>query len=509
MSKRYISLVAAILLLAQLMTISAFAADTSSSSTSDGILSETFLSFDGSMLEETAVTVFLKRFSCELDYGISEEETAYTFPWLDYSVQGNQIILRPTRANYSAQARTAQIKVVRGSKTAILTVSQAPCSQNAPELQLKVGDVTIASGKHVGTVNTALDFQLLSKGVRKLCVRVLDLDKGSEAACCVKLIQNGEDCASAFSFPELAEGNYRVIIHSSNSDTDNDYWCQRQDLSFDLCLNRQHQHTWQAAGYEAAHPHTLLESCSCGYLRLAGADKYIFSCTQCNPAAALSSKNFESFEQAEQMIRYACQLDWSEVGVINYVSQNWSYEDKDSFFYHGKNGYWRDPWEATQRCTRAASAMAFSYMGITALPKNYTVPYCPYTYHAGVLGCETVGGDRESLGQDYSVSMECFEQWYERYHYDSVGKYSPIVLHTFYEGGYHSFAVFGRDAKDPAYYYVVDSGTSDYIRRVKLVEVDGLIRVAEFWGRDGVQDVRYSAKKSMMGVWQYINPGIA
>lgn len=230
-------------------------------------------------------------------------------------------------------------------------------------------------------------------------------------------------------------------------------------------------------------------------------------------AVSNEKKDFTSFSDAENMIRYSYSSDWSEVGIINYVEQYWS-GGNDSYYYTDANakngrseGYWTNNSQASGKCTRAAASMALSYMGITALPKNFNPTLSPYAPYAESLGCTTAGDDNETRGSLYSISLSEFKKWYERYANDTTGKYSPIILHTYYNGGMHAFAVFGRDANDNDFYYIVDSGTGYHVGKVKLAEVDGYIRIKEYRNSNNQVVSKYSSSYKMMGVWQYIKDG--
>lgn len=229
----------------------------------------------------------------------------------------------------------------------------------------------------------------------------------------------------------------------------------------------------------------------------------------------ITRKSFSSFEDAEKMISYSYSSDWSKIGTIQYVEQYWS-GGNDIYYYTDANaqannrlgGYWTDDSQAKGRCTRAAASMALSYMGITALPKSFNPTQGPYAPFAETLGCSTAGNDLETKGSAYAISLSEFENWYERYANDSTGKYSPIVLHMLYANdGIHAFTVFGRDANNSAYYYVVDSGTGYHIAKVKIVEVNGSIRIGEYIIPNGDSVARYGSDYAMVGVWQYIKNG--
>lgn len=217
-----------------------------------------------------------------------------------------------------------------------------------------------------------------------------------------------------------------------------------------------------------------------------------------------TGKVFSSYAEAENaMVSYPKKLDWSEVGIINYVAQMWGSSPQatqDDYMYYGEQGYWSTLEQAKSACTRAASCMAISYMGITALPKNVNPTDAPYEeYATKTLGLTLFGNDSSS------ISLSTFNEWYDRYAMDTLGEYSPIILHTNYNtDSMHAVAVFGRDANDENCYYVVDSGGREHVAKVRIVEVNGKIRIGEYLIRNNdKKNTKYSSAYGMIGVWQY------
>lgn len=226
-------------------------------------------------------------------------------------------------------------------------------------------------------------------------------------------------------------------------------------------------------------------------------------------------KVFEELSDVQEMISYQHSSDWSKVGIINYVEQKFSKNNSGYYYasYWGSTG-------GKSLCTRAASAMALSYLGKTAYPK-YIAPVkeegnsiiydesvgidTPYTDFAAKYSCE--------VSLFATPNLQDFETLYNRYANDTVGKYSPIVIHSLYSGnGMHSFTIIGK-SKD-GYYWTIDSGMNEVgIGKLKLAEKAGKLCIAEYWyyatgDKKFKQDNKYSTEYPLKspGIWQYINP---
>ncbi len=430
-------------------------------------LSETAVSYGYDEKNEKAITV-----TCPGDYTVKTEykfnnpepNSGHDYEWLSVDSSNGTIKIQPKRANYSAKAREAVISVTYDYEVKYITVTQVACSEDAPTMTIKRGNTIITDGMNIGAYTTGqpiMETDIVSSNVKLVTAHLRRASGGLSVQSCTSLDK------ISFDISNLEAGDYKIIVYASNSDTANDYWNQSpfSDGDFEF------------------------------YFSLVG-----------KPAEG-SGKDFASFAEAEKMISYPKKLDWSDIGTINYVEQYWS-GGNDSYFYVDSDGYWASASQANGKCTRAASSMALSYMGVTALPKNFNPTACPYAPYAESMGITTRGNDSESSGSAYSISMATFEEWYAKYANDTVGKYSPIVLHMKNNGSIHAFAVFGRDKNDSDYYYIVDSGTGDHISKVKIVEVDGKIRIGEYIKKNGLRNSKYSSSYEMVGVWQYVNDNI-
>ncbi len=444
-----------------------------------------------SLVKNSSGSITLSKSSISLNWGGSNEDSftvsgvsSYSVAidstgsqWLKYEKSGKTVTVRTRRANYSTSTRTATVTVTSGSNSKTVKVTQKACGEAAPTIVAKTGPslsslTTIPSGSNIGSYGTTGTdtFWLYAQvnHVRRITVNIKSKTTGEPYLSQTFDSSDGLDGSSQTvkcftpvhqtGGAPLPVGKYYFEIWASNSPEKNDPWSQHPD-------------------------------CWVVYFDVIGEGE----------------KDFSSFDEAEKMISYPKKMDWSKVGEINYVEQKWSTQDK--YFYAGDNGYWTDREEAKGKCTRAASCMAISYMGITALPKNVNPTASPYATYAKNLGLTTHGNDNESKGSAYSISLSTFQEWYDRYAADTKGEYSPIILHTYTSSSMHAFAVFGRDVNDPDYYYVVDSGTGDHLGKVKIVEVSGKIRIGEYIKRDGSKSSNYNSNKTMLGVWQYEKTG--
>jgi len=494
-----------------------------STSTTDLSLSKSSETFEWNNTDGSDVTVTCDEdFSYKVSYDGTEEAGAYNYEWLDCSVSGNKITFEANRPNYSKSSRKATITVTCGEQSKTLTVTQSAGTEGAPQINsMYFWDREITNGEDIGTFGTTgedvFNLKLNVSNIRKITVNLWKIGDTYATKKETATINGSEQTVDFYinitdsNGNPLSPGEYRLDIWTSNSDFDNDFWAQRLEL-YNAYFNVEdntstHEHSY-STHYEAEHPHKYYNKCDCGDRYYTGETKYVASCSECTPSDdVVSDKDFSSFDEAASMISYVYSSDWSKVGTINYVEQYWS-SGNDSYYYtdsNHTNGYWLNNSQADGKCTRAASCMALSYMGITAFPKNVSPTNSPYKTYIESLGLTMVGDGQESCGYNYSVSLATFNEWYNRYANDKTGKYSPIVIHTEYASGKHSFAVFGRDTNNANTYYVIDSGHGEYLGKIELTEVNGKIRIKKYSTASVASSSKYSSDYSIIGVWQYVN----
>ncbi|MBR2422086.1 MAG: cell wall-binding repeat-containing protein [Oscillospiraceae bacterium] len=410
-------------------------------------------------------------FSYDVEYDVpaSVETNGFNYEWLKVTKSGSGLIVTPNRANYAACVRTAVVTVTSGNESKTVTVTQAACSEAAPTIQLHRGSTVYADGDSIGSFlipQETMDVDIISTNVRRVTAILCSSD-GKQLDTCTSTSRISLDISS------VPAGQYRIEVYASNSDTANDYWKQSPFSSEPMMLN-----------FRLIDPN------------------------------AVGSKDFKSFDEAIKMVETGFSSDWSTVGKINYVKQY--FEKTNGLYYYVDKwvnntfteGYWTSNTQAEGKCTRAAACMAWSYMGITAFPKNvYPIkptditddPPEPYVAYADkILGCETVS--------DTSCTMEEFSTMYERYANDTTGKYSPIVIFTKHKTNQHAFTILGRCVSKEyyGYYYVADPGHNVHFGMIKLEEVLGEIRVADYITIKDVDSEKYNINYPMKRVSQYI-----
>ena len=216
-------------------------------------------------------------------------------------------------------------------------------------------------------------------------------------------------------------------------------------------------------------------------------------------------------------------LTCDETGEIRYVEQKWSSGNSGSY----RDEYWTDVDQSEGKCTRAASSMALSYMGIDVLPKDMG-NHCTTGYEADAKAkdssCKTRGESTNYAGKEYEMTYDEFLDLYNDYASDEEGKYSPVVIHTVrwvwskndkkFVQRTHAFIVVGHDQSNPDYFYVVDPGHGNNggTGRIKLTQ-EGQMRVADYQCyKDGKwtslhEKTRYADDCNLIGVWQYYKEG--
>ena len=407
-------------------------------------------------------------FSIAYDVPSDVLTSSYQYAWLDVEKTGDTLVFTPTRANYAASARTAVVTVVSGAESKTVTVTQSACGEAAPTIQIYRNGTVCSDGDEIGTFilpQEVMELDIVSTNVRKVAADLYN-GMGEWLDSCITTSKISLDIAN------LPAGQYSIVIHASNSDTDNDYWKQSPFAGGSMTLS----------------------------FRL-------------RDLTVAGSKDFSTYKEASQMIKTAYSDDWSTVGEINYVQQYYAagyYSDTDDD-YLGK-GYWASNTQGSEKCTRAAACMALSYMGITAFPK-YSSTNHPYIDFADGLGCYTDPNEVFEFMTSEEIEapdLEGFEAMYARYANDTTGDYSPIVIHTNHDYGQHAFTVFGRDAEDGEY-YVVDSGHGEvyHLGKIKLEEVNDEIRVAKYRFIDNPTYeetvlAKYNIGNAVHCVWQYV-----
>lgn len=205
------------------------------------------------------------------------------------------------------------------------------------------------------------------------------------------------------------------------------------------------------------------------------------------PFSVSAEKDFSSFADARSMVVTEMTVDWSGTGRVRYVEQ-----------FGGARTYVPEYWtslsDASGSCTRAASSMAVSYMGINALPKSASNVT---RFHA----------DMKALGCPQEVSSggkaDRFTAWYDEYARDESGLVSPVVIYTNHQTSTHAFVVIGRDKAEHDCFYVVDSGSSSYVNRVRLGVQNGVLVIREYLYSTQKLDTRYSEAYSVISIWRY------
>ncbi|MBQ4042598.1 MAG: InlB B-repeat-containing protein [Clostridia bacterium] len=420
--------------------------------------------------EENVTVAYNGSYSYSIEYDVPADikNSDFNYEWLKVEKSGSKLNIRPDRANYAAAARSATITVTSNGQSKDITVTQAKCGEAAPALTLSRGNVVYSNGGVIGSYDLPQEYMEVSvsaKNIRKLTAYLGPVTGGIIATC------TATDHIS-FDISDLSAGEYMISIYASNSNTANDYWSQRPFANGAFTL----------------------------YFTLNG--------------NGTSKKTFGNIADVKDLIVYTYSTDWSQIGKIAYVEQKFT--GGNSKYYY--TDYWGSL-GGKELCTRAASAMAMSYIGKTAFPKyiapqkkeNESIVYdesigvaSPYTNYASAYSCDV---------KSYAApSLNDFVNMYNQYANDTVGKYSPIVLHTGRSGSPHAVLIIGKDSSQNNVYWTVDSGMNEVgIGQIKLAEKDGKLVVEEYYyyaTSKGVfkLDTRYGSSYSLCnpGIWQYV-----
>ena len=167
-------------------------------------------------------------------------DDGYDYEWLDVTPNGNILNIRPKRANYALEDRTAVITVTSGSLSKTITVKQSLCTEGSPIISFSRSGKTLKDGDNLGTYklqNNNMEIDVACSDVRRLYAELVSVSSGKRFDDFVRPDGNNNDMSKiSLDMSNLTAGNYKIIIYASNSDTANDYWSQSpfDDKKFEL-----------------------------------------------------------------------------------------------------------------------------------------------------------------------------------------------------------------------------------------------------------------------------------
>ena len=182
---------------------------------------------DGADNSQTVNVSYTGSYSYSVEYEVPSGVIGggYNYEWLSVSQSGSSLILKPNRANFSDNDRTAYVTVTSNGKSKEIVVTQERCSESAPTLQLwrETQSNILNDGASFGSFDlpqNAIEVDIISKNIRKVYAQLLSSDGSllGESTNLTKI---------SFNTSSLGAGTYSIKVFASNSETDNDYWSQR------------------------------------------------------------------------------------------------------------------------------------------------------------------------------------------------------------------------------------------------------------------------------------------
>ena len=441
-------------------------------------------------------------YTCQITYATTGLDTSgYNYQWLDYEIYNSTLWLYPTRGNYSNEARTAVVTISCGGESKKIAVTQGACEEGAPKIEIKQGKnpsslSTVPNGTNWGNYSAeGTDTLYLYTGitnVRRVTVNIKKVGDlysvnsktftpstpTGDVACFMPVCaKNGDG---------LPAGEYQVDIWASNSATENDYWAQKPEkITMYFTIKGTHTHNYVMTSYEDTHPHKEYLICECGYVYFTGEERYVSSCSACNPNNGEGIVGVPTnMSDANKMVIYSTDNLPKDVieGKVRHIPQ----VRTDPYYCadYWKSGGYDTSGSSGSLCTRAVYSMALSYLGVDCTPGKMaklmeTTGDIATVYYDQVT--EKLQSEYPGLSLSNSGKLS---ELYENYANDK--SFSPVYVRF---GAYgdsvgHAALVIGRDPTNPNKYFCVEPSFSGDTKESVVHVVTMVVNSAETTATD-------------------------